>query len=95
MRTPDPDLEARWRSSGLTAAQFAAQMGFSASALTGWSSKLRKRPAPGASDPAVVAMVSKHAEPERELEVGVARLRVAHGFDTALLAVVRAIGGAS
>jgi hypothetical protein len=50
MRTRNPDLEARWRervdawrSSGLTAAQFAAQNGFSTSALTGWSSKLRHR----------------------------------------------------
>lgn len=82
----------------MTAAQFAAQMGFSASALTGWSSKLRKRPAPRASAPAFVAVLRKDAEPVRELvvEVGVARLRVAHGFDPVLLAaIVRAIGGAS
>lgn len=82
----------------MTAAQFAAQHGFSTSALTSWSSRLRKRPAPRSSAPAFVAIVRKDAEPGRELvvEVGGARVRVAHGFDAALLAaVVRAIGGAS
>ncbi len=50
MWTRNADLEVRvhervdaWRSSGLTAAQFAAQNGFSTSALTHWSSKLRNR----------------------------------------------------
>ncbi len=105
MRTRNPDLEARWRervdawrSSGLTAAQFAAQNGFSASALTGWSSKLRHRPAPRPSAPAFVAVVRKDAAPVRELvvEVAGARVRVTQGFDPALLAaVVRAIGGAA
>jgi hypothetical protein len=79
MRTRNPDLEARWRerveawrSSGLTAAQFAAQNGFSASALTGWSSKLRHRPAPRPSAPAFVAVVRKNAAPVPELVVEVA-----------------------
>jgi hypothetical protein len=105
MRTRNPDLEVRWRervdawrSSGLTAAQFAAQNGFSTSALTGWSSKLRHRPVPRPSAPAFVAVVRKDAAPVRELvvEVAGARVRVTQGFDPALLAaVVRAIGGVS
>jgi hypothetical protein len=105
MRTRNPDLEARWRervdawrSSGLTAAQFAAQNGFSTSALTGWSSKLRHRPAPRPSAPAFVAVVHKDPAPARELvvEVAGARVRVTQGFAPALLAaVVRAIGGAA
>jgi hypothetical protein len=103
MRTRDPDLDARWRerveawrSSGRGAAQFAAQNGFSTSALTGWSSKLRLRPAPRPSAPAFVAVVRKDVAPVRELVVEVAGARVKQGFDPALLAaVVRAIGGAS
>jgi hypothetical protein len=102
MRSRNPDLEARWRervdawrSSGPTAAQFAAQNGFSTSALTGWSSKLRHRPAPRPRAPAFVAVVRKDAAPVRELvvEVAVARVRVTPGFDPALLtAVLCALG---
>jgi hypothetical protein len=64
MRTRNPDLEARWRergdawrSSGLTAAQFATRNGVSTSTLTGWPSKLRHRAAPRSSTPAFVAVV--------------------------------------
>lgn len=105
MRTRSPDLEARcrervdaWRSSGLTAAQFAAQNGFSTAALTTWSSKLRHRPAPRPSAPAFVTVVRKAPAPVGELvvEVAGARVRVTQGFDPTLLAaVVRAIGGGS
>jgi hypothetical protein len=103
MRTRNPDLEARWRervetwrSSGLAAAQFAAQNGFSTSALTGWSSKLRHRPAPRPSAPPFVGVVRKDVAPVRELGVEVVGARVTQGFDPALLAtVVGAIGGAS
>jgi hypothetical protein len=79
----NPDLEARWcervdasRSSGVTAEQFAAQNGFSTSALTGWSSKLRHGPAPHPSAPAFVAVVRKDVAPVRELVVELAGARV-------------------
>jgi hypothetical protein len=72
-RTRNPDLEARWRErveawrrSGLTAAQFAAQNGFSASSLTGWSSKLRHRPAPRPSAPAFVQLSDEQSRVTRE-----------------------------
>jgi hypothetical protein len=93
MPTRNPDLEARWRerveawrSSGLTAAQFAAQNGFSTSALTSGSSKLRHRAAPRPSAPAFVAVARKDAAPVRELVVDVARarVRVTQGFAPAL-----------
>ncbi len=72
-----------WRSSGLTAAQFTAQNGFSASALTGWSSKRRHRPVPRASGPAFVAVVRKFTAPAREfvVEVASAHVRVRASFE--------------
>ena len=82
MRIHNSDLEAcwrervdAWRSTGVTGAQFAAQNGFSTSALTGWSSKLRHRPAPRPSAPAFVAVVGKDAAPIRELAGEVAGAR--------------------
>ena len=81
-----------WRASGETAAQFAEGRGFAAATLKWWSSRL------GQCDrPAFVQLVAKSvvpaAPPELVVEIGDARVRVAAGFDPALLAdVVRALG---
>lgn len=81
-----------WRASGQTAVQFASGRGFAASTLKWWSSRLGPLDAP-----AFVQLVAKPAaplpSPELVVEVGSARVRVASGFDPALLAdVVRALG---
>lgn len=83
-----------WRASGQTAAEFAQGRGFAAATLTWWSSRLRQ-----GTRPAFVQLVAKSAAPapppELVVEVGGARVRVAAGFDPALLAdVVRALGAA-
>jgi hypothetical protein len=81
-----------WRASGQTAVQFVEGRGFAAATLKWWSSRL------GPSDhPAFVQLVAKpptpRPAPELVVEVGGARVRVAAGFDPALLAdVVRALG---
>ena len=84
-----------WRASGQTAAVFARDKGFAASTLTRWGYQV------GRADPTrfvrlVPATPPAPAPPSRELlvEVGAARVRVATGFDPALLAqVVAALGG--
>lgn len=106
MRTRNPDLESHWRerveawrASGQSAARFAAEHDLSASSLLRWSSLLARRaPARTSAAPAFVPVVRAQPLAARELliEVGVARVRVAAGFDPELLAsVVRAIGGAT
>jgi hypothetical protein len=65
--------------------------GFSASALTGWPSKLRHRPASRTSAAPFVAVVRKDTAPAREVvvEVAGARMRVTQGFDPALSALAK------
>ncbi|KYF47961.1 hypothetical protein BE08_37770 [Sorangium cellulosum] len=83
-----------WRESGETAEEFARSRGFAASTLHGGSSRLSRTEAPRflrlvPKTPAVASSVA-----ELVVEVGGARVRVAAGFDPALLAdVVRALGG--
>ncbi|WP_438032768.1 IS66 family insertion sequence element accessory protein TnpA [Sorangium sp. So ce204] len=83
-----------WRESGETAEEFARSRGFAASTLHGWSSRLSRAEPPRflrlvPKAPAVTSSAS-----ELVVEVGGARVRVAAGFDAALLAdVVRALGG--
>jgi hypothetical protein len=78
-----------WRASGLTAEAFASGKAFSASTLRWWSSRLGRAP----SVP-FLELVSRPAVPAPDLprelviEVGVARVRVAPGFDPTLLATV-------
>jgi hypothetical protein len=86
-----------WRASGLTAEAFASGKAFSASTLRWWSSRLGRVPSVPFLElvprPAVAA-----AELPRDLviEVGLARVRVAPGFDPTLLAaVVRALAEAA
>ncbi|WP_437912419.1 IS66 family insertion sequence element accessory protein TnpA [Sorangium sp. So ce302] len=83
-----------WRERGETAEAFARSRGFAASTLHGWSSRLSRTERPRflrlvPKAPAVTSSAS-----ELVVEVGGARVRVAAGFDAALLAdVVRALGG--
>jgi hypothetical protein len=86
-----------WRASGEPVAQFVRGRGDAASALRSWAQRLGPaepsprfwRVVPSKPTPASTAGV-----PELVLEVGAARVRVAPGFDPALLAeVVRALGG--
>ncbi len=82
-----------WRTSGLSATQFAAKYSLSKSSLARWASRLST---PASASPAFVPVVRAQAAVSRELvvEVGVARVRVAPNFDADLLAaVVRALGG--
>ncbi len=87
-----------WRASGEPVAKFVQGRGYSASALRSWAQRLGptepsprflrvvpSKPAPGPAPGA----------PELVLEVGAVRVRLAPGFDPALLAdVLRALGGA-
>jgi hypothetical protein len=82
-----------WRASGESARDFANRHGFAESTLHGWSSRLSRPDTPGflrlVPRPAAAAAPS-----EMIVEVGPARIRVASGFDAALLEdVVRALGG--
>ena len=84
-----------WRASGESVAHFVRGRGYSASALRSWAQRL----GPAEPSPRFLRVVpSKPAPaagdgPELVLEVGAVRVRVAPGFDPALLAdVVRALG---
>lgn len=83
-----------WRASGTSAAEFAREHGLAASTLRWWSSHLTCAEAPRFLQLVPKARATT-APPELVVEVGVARVRVAAGFDAALLSdVVRALGGA-
>ncbi len=84
-----------WKASGQSAAEFVRGRGFAASTLRTWASRV----APPAGSP-FVRLVPKAAATVAPtglvVEVGGARVRVAPGFDPALLvAIVQALGGAS
>lgn len=77
----------------MTAEAFSSGKAFSASTLRWWSSRLERAPSVPFLE-LVPRPVPAAAEPPRDLvvEVGAARVRVAPGFDTSLLAaVVRAL----
>lgn len=93
-----------WRASGKTAEEFAGGLGFQASTLRYWASRLKTAPARAAKAPSIVrvvrpasALVAREAPPgasSLEVCVGVARVVVRHGFDAELLRdVVVALGG--
>lgn len=83
-----------WRESGETAEEFARSRGFAASTLHGWSSRLSRTERPRFLRLVPKAPALTSSAPELVIEVGGARVRVAAGFDPALLAqVVRALGG--
>ncbi|AUX24049.1 uncharacterized protein SOCEGT47_045820 [Sorangium cellulosum] len=83
-----------WRESGETAEEFARSRGFAASTLHGWSSRLSRTERPRFLRLVPKAPAVTSSAPELVVEVGGARVRVAAGFDPALLAdVVRALGG--
>jgi len=92
---------ASWRSSGASAAEFAAREGWNARTLTWWGTQLRRRgketpPAsPVASFVEVVERRAPVAVGTLELIVaGVGTVRVSTGTDLVLLrAVVDALGG--
>lgn len=85
-----------WRASGEPVAKFVQGRGYSASALRSWASRL----GPAEPSPRFLRVVPTKPSPaagapELVLEVGAVRVRVAPGFDPALLAdVVRALGAA-
>lgn len=87
-----------WRASGEPVAKFVQGRGYSASALRSWAQRL----GPAEPSPRFLRVVPSKpmpapgsGAPELVLEVGAVRVRVAPGFDPALLAeVVRALGGA-
>lgn len=84
-----------WRASGEPVAHFVRGRGYSASALRSWAQRL----GPVEPSPRFLRVVPSKPAPapgalEMVLEVGAVRVRVAPGFDPALLAeVVRALGG--
>jgi hypothetical protein len=82
-----------WRKSGRTAADYAASRGYSMSTLLRWSAAHRTEVEP--VEPHFVRLqVESAGAPTGELvvEIGAARVRVAHGFDPGLLrAVVAAL----
>ena len=83
-----------WQRSGLTADVFCADKPFAASTLRGWSSRLRRSRAPTFLElrPSTAVLAAPPAE--LLVEIGAARVRVAAGFDPALLgAVVAALAG--
>ena len=89
-----------WREAGGSAEAFAKGKGFSGSALRLWGSRLSPRPA--TASPRIVALVPRSSVPtatavgsEVVIEIGTARVRVARGFDHALLAEVVAVLGAA
>lgn len=88
-----------WRESGESAEEFARSRGFAASTLHGWSSRLSKTERPRFLRLVPKAPVESRAPGQASagelvVEIGVARVRVAAGFDPALLSeVVRALGG--
>ncbi|HEU4322807.1 MAG TPA: hypothetical protein VFS21_06620 [Roseiflexaceae bacterium] len=86
-----------WRASGEPVAHFVRGRGDSASALRSWAQRL----GPTEPSPRFVRVVPSKPGPaaggssELVLEVGAVRVRIAPGFDPALLAdVLRALGGA-
>lgn len=84
----------QWRASGETAEQFARHKGFAPSTLRWWSSRLGS-PERTTFVRLVPKPVAPTAAPEVLVEIGAARVRVAAGFDAALLAdVVRVLSGA-
>ena len=86
---------AAWRASGQGVAEFAHGKGFAASTLTNWAGRLRRT---GRRKFVPVVRKARTVSPPAELliEVGAARVRVAVGFDAALLAdVVCALGAAA
>lgn len=94
----------RWRDSGLTAKEFAAETGVNASTLSYWSWRLRpagRRRPPARSSASSARFVELSASPlaatvpaTLELLLGESvRIRVPSGFDEETLArVVRAVG---
>jgi hypothetical protein len=87
-----------WREVGGSAESFARGKGFSGSSLRVWGNRLSR---PGVSSGArVVALVARGADGglgpgEVVIEVGAVRVRVAAGFDRAVLAdVLAVVGGA-
>lgn len=91
-----------WREAGGSAEAYAKGRGFSGSALRMWGGRLSPRG--GTASPRIVALVPRGTAPattstaaggELIIEVGGARIRVAAGFDRALLAeVIGALGSA-
>lgn len=97
---------AEWRSSGLTAAQYAEGRGFAPVTLSWWAWKLRStaevtgRTVPTAAAPAFMRVVVREAPPPSPpetpliVEIGWARVLVSRGFDRSVLAeVVAVLGG--
>ncbi len=86
---------AAWRASGVSASQFASDQGLVVSTLRYWATRLSNTP-----KPQFLRLVTKRAAAptpsvaELVVEVGAARIRVAAGFDAALLSdVVHALKG--
>ena len=88
-----------WRKSGVSAAQYAAQRGYSVASLTRWA---RSAPTTGSAaevDPPRFVRLEMAASPRRGalvVEVGAARVVVEPGFDAGhLCAVVAALATGS
>jgi transposase len=100
---------ARWKSSGLTAREFAAEMGINAGTLYSWQYKVKygdrldRPPKPGTRSDAIVASLVEVAAPavavvaerfEIELRNG-RQVRVAAGFDAEALRALLAVAEAA
>lgn len=69
-----------WTASGLSAQAYAAERGYSRASLTKWAAEART------TEPTFVRVeLVPRAQPEVVVEIGGARVRVAAGFDAALL----------
>ncbi len=86
---------AAWKSSGLTASQFAARHRFDPRSLLHWSSALRRSPSQASAvrfAPLVASSPSPAAAPIEILLASGQAIRVRSGFDPALLrAIVEAL----
>ncbi|MBP7551020.1 MAG: hypothetical protein KA761_12090 [Gemmatimonadaceae bacterium] len=88
------DRVATWQRSGLSADDFCEDQPYAASTLLGWSSRLRRTTATTFIELRPRKPVVARST-ELVVEIGAARVRVAPGFDPALLAaVVTALQGA-
>ncbi len=85
-----------WRSSGLTAAQYAARRGYSVASLMRWAKAARADVGTTETAPRFVRLevATSPRSSALVLEVGAARIRVEPGFDAEhLRAVVAALAG--
>jgi hypothetical protein len=83
-----------WRASGLSAPEYARGLGFAASTLQWWASRLRRVTRSDRGTVRMARVVAPRAAAPLTVRVGLAQVEVGIGFDRTLLReVVDALGG--